>query len=211
MGLVAAGCWAGACANSGTVDAIAVDSVAISPETASILQGDTIRLVGETLDENGVAFLGPTFTWVSQNPSVALVAPDGLVTAGLPGATVVTAHVGSLSGSAQITVSARPFAVLSPNSLSFSAAAGGADPPDQSVTVGNAGGGNLSNATVGGVVYGAGQPAGWLTAGLSADFAMLTVHVTVGGLAAGTYDATVPVGIGGATGGAALTVTLVIS
>lgn len=201
-----------ACSSGIDVDPFVPDSVAVTPETASMLQGDTLRLLATALDQNGVAFLGPEFTWISGNPSVALVDPDGLVSGGLPGTATVIATFRDLTGSAQITVSARPFAVLSPGSLTFNATAGGTDPPVQAVAVANAGGGGLSNVTVGGVTYGTGQATGWLTASLSGDFATLTIKVAIGGLGAGSYNATVPVGIGGSTAaGATLTVTLVLT
>lgn len=206
--------WIGtaACSDTTASQGLVVDSVAVAPETASIRQGDTLRLVGTPLDQNGVAFLGPKVRWLSDNPSVALVAPDGLVTGGLPGTAVITANVGALSGQAEITVSAAPFAVVSPSTLTFNATAGGTNPPDQTANVSNAGGGSLTDVTVGAVAYGQGQPTGWLTGALSADFSTITIRVSIAGLGAGTYDATVPIGIGGSTAsGGNLSVTLVVS
>lgn len=206
--------WFGAtsCASTSGVEELVVDSVSVNPNSASIVQGDTVRLVGTALDRNGVAFLGPRVTWISDNPNIALVDPEGLVTGGLPGVAVVTASIGSFSNGAQITVSAAPFAVLSPMTLTFNATVGGADPPEQTVTVANAAGGTLTDVTVGAVTYGAGQATGWLTAAVSADFTTLTIRAAIVGLAAGTYDATVPVGLAGSTAaGSTLTVTLVVS
>ena len=209
--LTAAGLAALSCFDTAGVDTD-IFAVAVTPESASIVQGDTVRLVGTALDRDGVAFLGPTVIWISREPSIALVATDGLVLGGLPGVTAVIATLGTESDSALITVTAAPFPVLSPMSLTFNGVAGGNDPAEQTVTIANAGGGSLSNVTLGPVVYGAGQPTGWLTASVSADQSTLTARVSLGSLPVGTYDATVRVGLGGnAATGSTLTVTLVVS
>ena len=90
----------------------------------------------------------------------------------------------------------KPTITLNPNTAAFSAVAGGADPPTQSIIqVYNTGtGGNLNGLSVGTITYGAGA-AGWLQASLSSSDAptKLNLHASTGSLAAGTYSATVPV------------------
>ena len=87
-----------------------------------------------------------------------------------------------------------PQIALSVTSQNFSAQQGGANPPPQTVQVGNAGGGTL-NGLAASVSYTAGQPAGWLTAALSSPDApsALTLTATTGSLPAGTYTASVAV------------------
>jgi len=93
---------------------------------------------------------------------------------------------------------AAPAIDLSSSTLRFYATQGGADPPSETFSVSNAGGGTLAfpNATV---RYGSGS--GWLVAtssGTSAPYAV-TVQPSIGGLAAGSYEATVSVACPGAT------------
>jgi hypothetical protein len=83
---------------------------------------------------------------------------------------------------------------LGATTASFSAAEGGANPASQSVSVSNTGGGTLDDLTAA-IVYGSGQPAGWLTATLGSATAptQLTLQAVTGSLAPGTYTATVEV------------------
>lgn len=89
---------------------------------------------------------------------------------------------------------------------------GAADPPAQTVGVTNAGGGSLTglNATVS---YPAGEPIGWLTAGVSNTTAPaeIILSATTGSLAPGTWSAAVTVTAGAASiSPASILVTLVV-
>jgi len=69
------------------------------------------------------------------------------------------------------------------------------DPAPRTVSVTNIGTGTLSGLAVGAVIYGAGQPAGWLTASLGATTtapATVTLSLAKGTLPVGVYTATVP-------------------
>jgi len=87
---------------------------------------------------------------------------------------------------------------LSSDSVAFFGIPGGGDPPPDSVAI-TSGSGPLSGLAVT-IVYGAGQPTGWLSATLSATTApaVLLLQVTPGTLPTGTYTAVVTITDGGA-------------
>jgi hypothetical protein len=112
------------------------------------------------------------------------------------GATTKTFTVNSLS--IINNASGSPAISLSPTSLNFSATAGGGNPAAQNVIVSNSGSGTLAPPTTQ-ISYS--QGSGWLgvtTQGSSAPYALVT-QPTTGGLAAGTYNATVKVSSSGAS------------
>ena len=89
------------------------------------------------------------------------------------------------------TVAPGPIIGVTPKTMSFTAAAGGASPAAQEDTVSNAG---VSSTTLDGlavtVAYGASQPTGWLAATLNRTTApaFITVTPATTALAAGTYN-----------------------
>ncbi len=138
--------------------------------------------------------------------TLTLQATTGSLAAGTWTANVEVRSAGAINSPQTVTVTfiVTPVAVppaisLSPPTASFTATAGGADPPAAAVTVSNAGGGTLSALAVS-VQYAAGQPTGWLNATLAATSAptTLTLRPVTGALAAGTYNATVAVTANGA-------------
>jgi len=95
----------------------------------------------------------------------------------------------------------------------FSAAAGGPNPPSQSVAVANGGSGTLSGLSVS-VTYPAGQPTGWLTALMTGPTAPAAVYLapTSASLSAGTYTAAAGVAAAAASNSPqAVTVTLTVA
>lgn len=115
---------------------------------------------------------------------------------------------GNLSAYGSSTGSTPPPAALqvTPTSLSFSAATGGADPGAQTASIANGGGGTLSFTTA--------TDAAWLAAAPASGSAPGTVTVTphVSGLTAGTYTGHVTVTASGATGSpATIAVTLTVT
>lgn len=88
-----------------------------------------------------------------------------------------------------------PAIVLSTGIAAFSGTSGGANPAAQNIGISNGGTGTLTGITAGAVVYGAGQPTGWLTATVSGATAptTLTLTPTAGTLLVGTYTASVAV------------------
>jgi hypothetical protein len=87
-----------------------------------------------------------------------------------------------------------PLISVAPNAVTFTTTQGTTNPTPATLQVTNAGGGNLTQLSVGAITYGPGAT-GWLSAQLSLTGApsTLTLTPTLGSLAAGTYTATVPV------------------
>lgn len=116
------------------------------------------------------------------------------------GTYTATVHVGSpvATNSPQVVsvtfdVAEPPPAIAAaPTSASFATTRAGADPPSVQLAITNGGGAALTGLSHT-VVYGTGQPSGWLTAALSATSApaTLTLSAAKGTLGIGTYTATV--------------------
>ena len=81
-----------------------VTTVAITPKSAVLLVGDTLRLSAMVLDALGGVVVGAAVTWSSSDFSVATVDDSGLVRAAAQGTATVTAASGNASAAAAITV-----------------------------------------------------------------------------------------------------------
>ena len=82
-----------------------VSAVAVSPSsTALVSLGDTVRLAAEGADANGNPVAAVEFSWTSDDPTVATVGADGLVTAVANGSATVTANYGTLGATVAVTV-----------------------------------------------------------------------------------------------------------
>ena len=79
-------------------------SVVVSPPSATVAPGDTVRLSAEALDANGHPVAGAEFAWSSSDASVATVDGSGLVTGVAEGSATVRAVAGDARGTAEITV-----------------------------------------------------------------------------------------------------------
>ena len=88
------------------------DSVVVSPSTATVAPGDTLRFTAEAFDENGRAVLGTEFNWSSGDRSVATVDSSGLVRGVAAGEATITATAGSARGTARIAVASSDRATL---------------------------------------------------------------------------------------------------
>src|SRR2546430_14591281 len=73
-----------------TVTNVPVNSVTVTPASASIQQGQTIQLTATPKDANGNPLTGPTITWSSSNTAVATVNPGGFVKTGGAGSATIT-------------------------------------------------------------------------------------------------------------------------
>ena len=83
-----------------------VDSVAVSPTSATLKRGQTKQFTATALDATGKVLTGRTFTWTSSDPTIATVDQTGLVTAVTDGKNVIiTATSEGKSGTATVTVS----------------------------------------------------------------------------------------------------------
>jgi len=93
------GVWTGPTANNFGVcnddneppPAAVVDTVVVTPATASIVQGTTQAFTATAYDAADAPIPGTTFTWTSTNESVATVNANGVATAQQPGTTLIIA------------------------------------------------------------------------------------------------------------------------
>ena len=187
----------------------------ISPSTLAYTGtvGGPNQVLGVTITNTGTSTL--TVTWT--DPINWLVASSGDTVTMASGGSATISHTastagltaGTYSGTATITGggttkqvpitmtvtsgSATPAIGLSPTSLAFSGAAGGANPAAQMIGVSNTGSGTLT--------WAASDNAAWLTltptSGTNAG--TIAASVNTAGLVAGTYNTTVTLSATGAT------------
>ena len=127
MAALLAAVWASACGDGATepgpdaprVVAVVVTSVPDGP----IAPGATVQLGVEATDQHGRVLEDPPVTWESDDVWVARVDTLGEVTAVGVGTTVITARVGNVAATAQLTVADPAYTVL----LALYFAAGGED------------------------------------------------------------------------------------
>jgi uncharacterized protein YjdB len=93
--------------------AVPVDTVLVSPPTASLVVGNTVQLSALVEDSAGNPLAGRTVTWTSDNSGVASVSASGLVTGTAAGSATIAATSGGKSGVATISVQAAPIPVAS--------------------------------------------------------------------------------------------------
>ncbi len=96
-----------------------LNSITISPSTATINIGSTQQLTAVCKDQNNNTMTCPTLTWASDNPTVASVNSSGLVTANATGipANITASAQGKYSNASAITVTS-PTQVLTTISIS---------------------------------------------------------------------------------------------
>jgi len=103
VALLAAGCGGA----DGPVGPSSITSIAISSPPAPLSAiGESVTLTATGRDDRGRTSISLAFSWASSNPSVAIVS-GGTVTAVGNGTTTISAGVGSVTGSAQLTVAQR--------------------------------------------------------------------------------------------------------
>jgi uncharacterized protein YjdB len=102
---IIAGCINSSDSSTG-VSANAVATVTVAPSAVTIPIAGTSQLTATALNASGGVVSGKTFTWTTDNSSVARV-DNGLVTAVSPGSTTIDAAVDGKSGSAAVTVTPR--------------------------------------------------------------------------------------------------------
>ncbi len=92
---------------------VTVVSVIVAPATLPLVTGATGSLSATAMGSNGAAVAGATVSWSTDAPAVATVDGSGTsatVTGVAPGTATIRASVGSLSGTAQVTVTPAPVA-----------------------------------------------------------------------------------------------------
>ncbi len=85
-----------------------ISTIEVTPATATKQVGETQQFTAVAKDASGNVISGVTFTWNSNNPSVATVNNNGLATAVAAGTATITATASGKSGSATLTVTAPP-------------------------------------------------------------------------------------------------------
>jgi dUTPase len=142
-------------------------------------------------------------TWLTVTPASGTGAGNVAISASAQGLApgtysgTVTIAAPRIAGSpaianVNINVTAVPSLQLSPVTISFSTTAGGSNPPAQSITIANSGGGNLN------WIANFRQP--WISLSQSSGTGPATILVTpsLAGLAAGVYDDTISIYAAGA-------------
>jgi hypothetical protein len=144
-------------------------------------------------------WLTATLAGTSAPTSVTLAIIPGTIAAGTYTAIVTLSSslpsVGARQITVTLTVTPGPTIELDATTVQFIGAQGAANPANQTVGIGNAGGGTLGGLTLGTTTYGAGEPTGWLTATLSGGTApaTITLAANISSLSLGSFRASVPV------------------
>ncbi|MDE2979759.1 MAG: serine hydrolase [Gemmatimonadota bacterium] len=87
-------------------------TVHVTPATASVEVGDTIRFTATVTGANGQPVANPAVTWSTSEAGQAWAREDGLVTGAGPGTPTVTATSQGATGTATLTVTASPISAL---------------------------------------------------------------------------------------------------
>lgn len=103
LGVVSASCGGGGDSTGPGGNGPTVTRIEVSPASASVAVGKTSTLTATPKDVDGATVTGKSVAWSSSDQSVASVA-GGVVTAIKPGAVTITAAVGTVQGTASVTV-----------------------------------------------------------------------------------------------------------
>ncbi len=102
-----------ACSESGSEPSAVPTTVTVSPGTVSLAAlGATQQFSASVRDQNGNLMTSVAVTWSTSSQAVAIVSSSGLVEAVANGTAQVTAAAGSASGTATVTVSQEPAAIV---------------------------------------------------------------------------------------------------
>jgi hypothetical protein len=164
---------------------VAVSSSGMVNWTASVTSGSFLSLSGATSGSN----LGTITAAVNTSDLTAGTYNDNIQVI-LPGASNTPQEI-----PVTLVVSPPASILLSPNSLSFNAVQGGANPTNQTTYVSNSGSGTLNWSAS--VVSGSFLSLTGATSG--ANSGAITAAINIGGLTAGTYNGTIQVIASGAT------------
>ena len=104
--LAAAGCGGSSSMSSGGTTKV-LSSIATSPATADHAVGATEQYTAQaTYNDGSTADVTSSATWADANGKVATITSSGLATGVAAGSTTVTASMGALSGTADLTIAA---------------------------------------------------------------------------------------------------------
>ncbi|MYH17821.1 MAG: Ig domain-containing protein [Gemmatimonadetes bacterium] len=94
-----------------------VHRVTVTPATPSIAVGETQQFTATAYDSSGTEISGKTFTWTSNDTTVANINSSGLATAVNAGSTTITAETDDVSGTASLTVTEPPICPMLKGSI----------------------------------------------------------------------------------------------
>lgn len=176
------------------VTAIDVAEIEIQPKELSLPAGDSLPLVAALHGEAGTPLPNRPVSWSSDDPSVASVRSDGMVTGVAPGVTQVRAASGQARGTATVTVVHAPRITMSERTVRFETGPLSATPVSRAVGIENGGGGQLSDLAFT-LTHLSGEPEGWLAVSLAGTTAptSLTLSASTSGVGAGVYRADVEI------------------
>ena len=98
--------WEELSASAMVTVAQAADRILITPGVVRLTSiGEMVELTASVRDANDVEIIGAQPTWASDDPAVASVDNQGVVTAQMPGTTRVTATYGMVASSVSVSVS----------------------------------------------------------------------------------------------------------
>jgi hypothetical protein len=177
-----------------SVTTVPVGTVTVAPADLALQVDSTGRLTATLHGEGGEPLSNRSVTWSSSDDAVATVNGDGLVRGVAPGTAAIRASAEGVSGEARVTVVTGPAIAATPLVVEFTMSQSAPDPGDRIVAITNAGTGNLTGLSAT-IRYGAGQPAGWLSANLASSSAptSLILRARGGSLPAGNYSARVEI------------------
>jgi hypothetical protein len=181
------------------ITGVTVGEVVVSPPSATLLEGGTLRFIAQARDVQGVPLPSGGITWSSDDSSLVSVGADGVAEGLQAGQATIWAALEGVRGSATVTVEPGPTIEVTPTLLSFRTSLGGAPPDPKVVQINNTGGGTLA-ALSASVEYLQGGSTGWLSLSLAGTTAPtnLTVSALSGPLSAGIHTATILVAAQGA-------------
>ncbi|MEP7383055.1 MAG: Ig-like domain-containing protein, partial [Gemmatimonadota bacterium] len=106
-------------------DDVAVARIETTPLTATISVGETRAVTVRVLDAGGATLTNRPLFWSSQNPAIASVSQDGIVSGIAAGGTQIAVSVGGKSAIVPVTVNARPVSLVrvTPSTVSIIAGA----------------------------------------------------------------------------------------
>lgn len=105
---------------------VTLTNIAVTPSTASIVSGRTKQYTATgTYSDGSTANVTATAIWAATNTAIATVNSSGLATGVSTGSTTLTASIGSVSGTATMTVTPKTITTIavSPNPASFAVGA----------------------------------------------------------------------------------------
>jgi uncharacterized protein YjdB len=96
----------GGCNSESTTPPPTIGSIRVTGTATTVIVGKAIQLQAVARDPDGVPLTGVTFTWSSENNSIATVGTTGIVTGEAVGTVNITAAASSVQGTLRIAVQA---------------------------------------------------------------------------------------------------------